>query len=456
MPVSLTAIDDRRRPRDRAAPARRADPLRPERPHPQRSAGGADRRLDPGIRLDQPDPRRRRERHHRRPRPGAGGAQARPRHRAGDRARPPQRGAEARLHPRRQPAAPSSRLGHRAAGAGARRAAGPRARPRQPRLRRPASSMRCSTATSPTRARRRRRSRRRSRSRAPAISGCSASTGCSAAAAPMRPPWTRLLGGVRPHLMVSDPPFGVNYDPAWRNRTGPVGDQAHGQGAERRPGGLARGLGAVPRRGRLRLARRAARHHRGREPHRLRLRDPVARSSGRRSGWCSPAATTTGSTSPLVRGAGEGQGPLERRPQADDALEHPEPRPGRRDGARHPEAGRGDAAADAQQQLARSGGVRAVLRIRDEPDRRRDLRPRLALDGARPGLRRRRRPALAGLHRRQAPRSPLAEAGRLAASPTIACRTRRQSLPPSIRQHALERRQSATCPAKAACRSSSR
>jgi DNA modification methylase len=30
----------------------------------------------------------------------------------------------------------------------------------------------------------------------------------------------RLLGGVRPHLMVTDPPYGVNYDPAWRNQAG--------------------------------------------------------------------------------------------------------------------------------------------------------------------------------------------------------------------------------------------
>lgn len=30
----------------------------------------------------------------------------------------------------------------------------------------------------------------------------------------------RLLGGVRPHLMVTDPPYGVEYDPAWRNRAG--------------------------------------------------------------------------------------------------------------------------------------------------------------------------------------------------------------------------------------------
>ncbi|PWR02383.1 DNA methylase [Meridianimarinicoccus roseus] len=30
----------------------------------------------------------------------------------------------------------------------------------------------------------------------------------------------RVLEGVRPHLMVTDPPYGVNYDPAWRNETG--------------------------------------------------------------------------------------------------------------------------------------------------------------------------------------------------------------------------------------------
>ena len=30
----------------------------------------------------------------------------------------------------------------------------------------------------------------------------------------------RLLDGVKPQLMVSDPPYGVAYDPAWRNRCG--------------------------------------------------------------------------------------------------------------------------------------------------------------------------------------------------------------------------------------------
>jgi hypothetical protein len=30
----------------------------------------------------------------------------------------------------------------------------------------------------------------------------------------------RLLGGVEPHLMVTDPPYGVNYDAGWRGRRG--------------------------------------------------------------------------------------------------------------------------------------------------------------------------------------------------------------------------------------------
>jgi DNA modification methylase len=30
----------------------------------------------------------------------------------------------------------------------------------------------------------------------------------------------RLLNGVTPHLMVTDPPYGVDYDPDWRNRAG--------------------------------------------------------------------------------------------------------------------------------------------------------------------------------------------------------------------------------------------
>ena len=72
--------------------------------------------------------------------------------------------------------------------------------------------------------------------------------------------------------------------------------RSHRQGAERRPGRLARGLGAVPRRRRLRLARCAACRHRGREPRRLRLRHPQPDHLGEGAAGALPRATTTGST----------------------------------------------------------------------------------------------------------------------------------------------------------------
>jgi DNA modification methylase len=39
----------------------------------------------------------------------------------------------------------------------------------------------------------------------------------------------RLLDGVSPHLMVTDPPYGVNYDPAWRNATGATATKRTGK-----------------------------------------------------------------------------------------------------------------------------------------------------------------------------------------------------------------------------------
>lgn len=39
----------------------------------------------------------------------------------------------------------------------------------------------------------------------------------------------KCLNGVKPHLMVTDPPYGVNYDPTWRTKVGVnVGTAAHG------------------------------------------------------------------------------------------------------------------------------------------------------------------------------------------------------------------------------------
>src|SRR5690349_22664082 len=90
-----------------------------------------------------------------------------------------------------------------------------------------------------------RRSLPRTRSRSRATYGCSTAIVCSAAPAhPVAEPgdlWVldghrllcgdstvatdveRVHGGVAPHLMVTDPPYGVSYDPAWRNRAAAQG-----------------------------------------------------------------------------------------------------------------------------------------------------------------------------------------------------------------------------------------
>ena len=53
-----------------------------------------------------------------------------------------------------------------------------------------------------------------------ATSGCSAAHRLLCGSATEPADVARLLGGVRPHLMATDPPYGVTYDPGWRNRAG--------------------------------------------------------------------------------------------------------------------------------------------------------------------------------------------------------------------------------------------
>ena len=75
-------------------------------------------------------------------------------------------------------------------------------------------------------------------------------------------------------------------------------DEADRPGDERRPGRLARGLGPVSRRRRVRLAWRAARRERRREPPCLGLRRPQPDHLEQGAAGALAAATTTGSTSP--------------------------------------------------------------------------------------------------------------------------------------------------------------
>ena len=69
----------------------------------------------------------------------------------------------------------------------------------------------------------------------------------------------RVLNGVKPHLLVTDPPYGVNTIPSWRAAPRDrIGGPGQGNRAQRRPLRLARGVGAVSRRRDLHLARRTS------------------------------------------------------------------------------------------------------------------------------------------------------------------------------------------------------
>jgi hypothetical protein len=153
------------------------------------------------------------------------------------------------------------------------------------------------------------------------------------------------LGTRKPLLMVTDPPYGVNYDPEWRNqrsisnskRTGKVRNDERADWAEAWklfPGNIAYVWHAA-------------------------LNTPTFAQSLEREGftiraqiiWAKERRLPLAARALLVRRSQQGQ--LDRRPQADHALEHPERWSGHRDGAWHAEARGVYAPADAQQQRAR-------------------------------------------------------------------------------------------------------
>jgi hypothetical protein len=104
----------------------------------------------------------------------------------------------------------------------------------------------------------------------------------------------RALNGVGPHLMVTDPPYGVDYDPAWRNALlAGMGTKRTGKVLNDHRADWREAWAMSPMSGTARCT----------PPRWPRASPPAAstsarRSSGRRSAWCSGAATTTGSTSP--------------------------------------------------------------------------------------------------------------------------------------------------------------
>jgi hypothetical protein len=209
-----------------------------------------------------------------------------------------------------------------------------------------------------------------------------------------------VLAGVRPHLMVTDPPYGVLYDPAWRNaalplqhpRTGKVlndhradwreawalfpGDVAYVWHGALHATTVAESLTACGFEIRAqivwakeRLVMGRGHYHWQHEPCWYAVR------GGATGHWSGDRKQTTLWPSP----AGD-----------QDADHHP----------RHAEAGGVHAPADREQLLARPGRLRALQRIRHHDHRGRDVRPRLPCGRAVAGLRRCGGAALAGLHGR--------------------------------------------------------
>ncbi|PZX36289.1 ParB-like nuclease family protein [Roseinatronobacter thiooxidans] len=107
----------------------------------------------------------------------------------------------------------------------------------------------------------------------------------------------RLLGDVRPLLMVTDPPYGVEYDPSWRNQAGTAKTKRTGKVLNddradwREAWALFPSDVAYVWHGALHAATVA-------DIWWPRASRSGHRSSGPRTGWCSAVAIITGSTNP--------------------------------------------------------------------------------------------------------------------------------------------------------------
>ena len=170
------------------------------------------------------------------------------------------------------------------------------------------------------------------------------------------------------------------------------------QGRERRPGRLAGSLGAVPRRGRLCLARRPARRRGGREPGGLRLRHPRPDHLGQGPPGPRPRPLPLAARALLVRGrrapaTGRGTASRPRSGRSPAATRTPRPCTARRS--------RSSACAGRSRTTRRPGqavyepfsgsGTTIIAAEMSGPG--------LPRGRALAGLRRCRGPALAGLHR---------------------------------------------------------
>ena len=155
--------------------------------------------------------------------------------------------------------------------------------------------------------------------------------------------------------MVTDPPYGVNYDPAWRKRAGvnlnarKLGKVANDDRADWReawalfPGSVAYVWHAGLHTSEVQQSLEASGFD---------MRAQIIWAKDRFASQQGPLSLAARAL--LVRGARNDRGALERGPQAIDPVDHQRPR-GRRARPRHAEAGRVHAPADREQLVAGAG-----------------------------------------------------------------------------------------------------
>jgi hypothetical protein len=212
----------------------------------------------------------------------------------------------------------------------------------------------------------------------------------------------KALNGAKPHLMVTDPPYGVEYDASG----------ATASAAPTAPSYGARAVGQVENDDRCDW-REAWALFPGEvayvwcaswflpevaESLAAGFRAPEPRSSGPKTRSRSGAATITGSTSLAgTRSArarlGTGTATASSRPSGRSTSPR-SPRP-----ATPPRSPSSACAARSRTTPSPGSGLRAVLRLRHHDHRRRDDRAPVPRHRAQPGLRRRRRPPLGGFRR---------------------------------------------------------
>ena len=139
------------------------------------------------------------------------------------------------------------------------------------------------------------------------------------------------LAGANPHLLVSDPPYGVGYDPAWRNRAGMSTSRRTGKVANDDTADWRAAYALFPGRRGLRLARQLAIGRFRSIADRQRLRASRADHMGEGPASDQPRALPLAARTLLVRGAEGSDGALARRSEADHAVADREPRAGHAD-----------------------------------------------------------------------------------------------------------------------------